>query len=86
MALSASTAQERLDEAVERITAAGGVVRSVQPLARPASPGVVVAHWIDVVSPDRETAIAVQAVIDGLDVSTTGLVPWVDPTTVEVES
>ncbi|MGC5248492.1 hypothetical protein ACPXB3_16395 [Gordonia sp. DT219] len=74
------TPQERLDAAVAAVQAAGGTVRSVTPLADPADVHTVVAHWIDITSPDRDTDVAVRAALAEVSVPTAGLVPWVDPT------
>ncbi|WP_147107092.1 hypothetical protein [Nesterenkonia populi] len=78
------TPEDRRDEAVSAVIAAGGVVRGTQPLADPDEPHEVVAYRVLAGAPSRRVREAVEAVRAETETTLTGLVPWA-PEVEEVE-
>ncbi|PRZ15131.1 hypothetical protein [Nesterenkonia sandarakina] len=79
------TPEERRDEAVAAVIAAGGVVRGSQPMAHPDDPHTVVAYRVLAGSPSNRVRDAVEAVRAETETNLTGLVPWAPEYVEEVE-
>lgn len=70
------TPEERRDDAVAAVIAAGGVVRGSQPMAEPEDPHTVVAYQVLAGSPSSRVRDAVEAVRAETETNLTGLIPW----------
>lgn len=73
------SAEDRRDEAIALVLAAGGVVLGADPLADPTDPGVIVAYSLRLSAPDPRVAVALAGIQSETEIDTDGLVPWVDP-------
>lgn len=70
------TPEERRDDAVAAVIAAGGVVRGTQPMAVPDEPHEVVAYRVLAGAPSRRVRDAVETVRSDTETTLTGLVSW----------
>ncbi|WP_213816212.1 hypothetical protein [Glaciihabitans sp. dw_435] len=77
------TPEERRDDAIARIIAAGASVGSIEPLAAAADPTVVVAYRVQALAPTLEVLAALGEVRDDTETDLTHLVPWPAPMKVE---
>ncbi|KUG58996.1 hypothetical protein [Nesterenkonia jeotgali] len=79
------TPEERRDDAVAAVIAAGGVVRGSQPMADPEDRHTVVAYRVLAGSPSARVRDAVEAVRAETETSLTGLLPWAPEYVEEVD-
>lgn len=70
------TPEERRDEAVAAVIAAGGVVRGSQPMAHPDDPHTVIAYQVLAGSPSNRVDGAVEAVKAKTKTTLIGLTAW----------
>lgn len=71
-----SDAMDRLAAVTAAIEAAGGVVRSADPLAHPDTPNLLAAHWVSASADTREAWEQVEQVLEAHRVDVSGMVPW----------